>query len=62
MISCISLNRLVCLTHKEVVGIGIWSANLEQFHQIMELAMYVTADSDRAFLLSLVGCWLASGR
>lgn len=37
-------------THKEVVGVGIWATNLEQLHQVMELAVDVAADCDGAFL------------
>lgn len=37
-------------THEEVVCIRIWSPNLEELHQIVELTMYVAAHSDGAFL------------
>jgi len=39
-------------THEEVVGVGIGAANLEQLHQIVELAVNVSADGDGAFLCS----------
>jgi hypothetical protein len=38
------------LTHEEVVRVWIWPANLEQLHQVVKLAVYVTTDSDWAFL------------
>lgn len=38
------------LTHEQVVCVGIRATNLEQLHQIVKLAMYVTADGDWAFL------------
>lgn len=37
-------------THEEVVRVWIWAANLEELHQIMELAVYVTTNSHWAFL------------
>lgn len=45
-----SIRRNLILTHEEIVGVWIWSANLEELHQIVELAMYVTTHGDRAFL------------
>ena len=39
------------LTHEEVVGVWVWTANLEQLHQVMELAVDVTAHGHWAFLL-----------
>ena len=44
------MGRNLILTHEEIVGVWIWSANLEELHQIVELAMYVTTHGDRAFL------------
>ena len=41
----------VSRTHEEVVGVGVWPANLEQLHQVVELAVDVTADGDGTFLL-----------
>lgn len=38
------------LTHEEVVGVWVWSTNLEELHQVMELAMYITTNGDWAFL------------
>lgn len=38
------------LTHEEVVCVRIWATNLEQLHQIVKLTVYVTTDSDGAFL------------
>ena len=37
-------------THEKVIGIGVWTANLEQLHQVVELAMDIAAHSDGAFL------------
>lgn len=37
-------------THEEVVGVGVGAADLEQLHQVVELAVNVTAHSDGAFL------------
>ena len=42
--------RSLILTHEEIVGVWIWSANLEELHQIVELTMYVTTHGNRAFL------------
>ncbi len=43
-----SLDRVVAtidvVTHKEVVGVGRLSSNLEELAQIMELTVNVTAD------------------
>jgi len=30
-------------THEEVVGVRIWPPNSEKFHQIVKLAMYISA-------------------
>ena len=38
------------LTHKEIIGIGIRSTNTKEFHQVMKLAMYISAYGDGAFL------------
>ena len=43
-------------THEEIVGIRIWAANSEKLHQIMELAMYITANSDGALLWTYEPC------
>lgn len=37
-------------THEEIVCVRVGAADLEQLHQIVELAMYITADCDGAFL------------
>jgi hypothetical protein len=37
-------------THEEVVCVRVGSANLEELHQVVELAVYVAADCDGAFL------------
>jgi hypothetical protein len=37
-------------THEEVVGVRVGATDLEQLHQIMELAVYITTDGDGAFL------------
>jgi hypothetical protein len=37
-------------THEEVIGIWIRSPDFEEFHQIMKLAVYVSANSHGAFL------------
>lgn len=37
-------------THEEVVGIWVWSTNSEQLHQVVKLAMDISANRDRAFL------------
>jgi hypothetical protein len=41
------------LTHEEVVGVWVWTTNLEQLHQIMELAVNVTTHGHWAFLLHM---------
>jgi hypothetical protein len=38
------------LTHEEIVGIWIRPTNAEELHQIVKLAMNVTANGHRAFL------------
>lgn len=38
-------------THEEVVGVGVGATNLEQLHQVVELAMNITTDSNWAFLV-----------
>lgn len=38
-------------THKEVVGVGIGTPNLEELHQVMELPVDVSADSNGTFLV-----------
>jgi len=38
-------------THEEVVGVGVRSANLEQLHEIVKLAVYISTNSDRTFLV-----------
>jgi len=40
---------MVC-THEEIVGIRVWSTNSEELHQIVKLAMDVSADSNWALL------------
>jgi len=37
------------ITHEEVVGIWVWAPNSEQLHQVMKLAMDISAHSDWAF-------------
>ncbi len=37
-------------THEEVIRVGIGAADFEQLHQVVELAVYVSADRDWAFL------------
>ncbi len=37
-------------THEKIVGVWVGSTDLEELHQVVELAMYVTTDSDWAFL------------
>ena len=37
-------------THEEVVGVGVGTANLEQLHQVVELAVDISAHGDGAFL------------
>lgn len=37
-------------THEEIVGVGVGTANLEQLHQVVELAVNITTDSNWAFL------------
>jgi hypothetical protein len=37
-------------THEKVVGIGVGSTNLEELHQVVELAVDITTDGDGAFL------------
>jgi hypothetical protein len=47
------LNRVVTsvniITHEKVVGIGVGSTNLEELHQVVELAVDITTDGDGAF-------------
>jgi hypothetical protein len=37
-------------THEKIVGIRVRATDLEQLHQIVELAMYISANRHRAFL------------
>ena len=37
-------------THEEVVGIWVGAADLEELHQVVELAMDISAHGDGAFL------------
>ena len=39
------------VTHEEVVCVWVWTTNPEELHQVVELAMYVAADGDWAFLV-----------
>lgn len=39
-------------THEQVVGVGVGTADLEQLHQVVELAVYITAHCNGAFLYS----------
>lgn len=39
-------------THEEVVGVGVGASDLEELHQVVELAVDVSADGDRTFLYS----------
>ena len=41
-----------CHTHEEIIGVGVWAADFEQLHQVVELAVNVTANRDGAFLES----------
>ena len=41
-------------THEEIVGVRVGPANLEELHQVVELAVDVAADGDGAFLGALV--------
>lgn len=43
--------RWQLLTHEEVVGVWVRTTNLEQLHQVMELAVDITAHGHWAFLL-----------
>lgn len=47
---CDSLNRVVTtvniVTHEEIVGFGALTSDLEQFNQIMELTVNVSANCD----------------
>ena len=43
--------KSVC-THEKIVGIWVGTANSEQLHQIMELAMYISAYCDWTFLVA----------
>jgi hypothetical protein len=48
------LDRVVAtidvITHEKVVGVRIRATNLEEFHQVVKLAVNITTNSDRAFL------------
>lgn len=48
-----SRSRWGALTHEEVVGVWVWTTNLEQLHQVMELAVDITAHGHWAFLLHM---------
>ena len=37
-------------THEEVVCVRVGTANLEELHEIMELAVDITTDGDGTFL------------
>ena len=37
-------------THKEIVCVWIRTSNTEQFHYVVKLAVYITADRDWTFL------------
>lgn len=62
VVACCSWSACICevpkeervLTHEEVVGIWVWTTDLEQLHQVVELTMDITAHRHRAFLLQLV--------
>jgi hypothetical protein len=45
-------------THEEVVGVGVGATNLEQLHQVVELAMNITTDSNWAFLTMRDQFWM----
>jgi hypothetical protein len=52
-------------THEEVVGVGVGASDLEELHQIVELAVDISADGDGAFLCSSSVssiAWPSSGR
>jgi len=45
------------VAHEEIIGIWVGSANLEQLHQVMELTVYISANSDwTANRLNIVFC------
>ena len=46
-----NLSDGLALTHEKVVSIRIWASNLEELHEIVELAVDVATYCDRAFLL-----------
>lgn len=37
-------------THEEIVGVRVGAANLEEFHEVVELTMDISANGHRAFL------------
>ncbi len=37
-------------THEKIIGIRIWTANLEQLHEVVELAVDIAAHGHGAFL------------
>ncbi len=41
-------------THEEVVGVWVWSANPEEFHQVVKLTMYISTHGDGTFLRRLI--------
>lgn len=43
-----------CHTHEKIVGVRVGPANLEEFHQVVKLAVDVSAHGDRAFLRASV--------
>lgn len=38
------------LTHEQIVRVWVGTANLEEFHQVMELTMNIPTDRHRTFL------------
>jgi len=44
------------LTHEKVVGVRVWSPNLEELHQVVKLAVNVAAHCDWAFLCESMAC------
>ena len=45
-------------THEEIVGVRVGAANLEEFHEVVELTMDISANGHRAFDRLYVGLFL----
>ena len=41
-------------THEQIIGIWIWSSYSKQLHQVMELTMDITTNSNRTFLKHII--------